>query len=285
MSLFDLLGKLKNIFRGNIQIHDLLHHVININYIRIEQHSPPDAAPIDQIAPNQLILNLDKLSELPLPQQEAIRAAFHEAVLVDDTPLLQDSSKSQLEDIKDTESDLEIKELLAFFKDKIHSEDFAALRSAIYIKNKFDAHAPEVRVLRSELRDKFGLRGIKISNLWSENYFKNLIMPLYRELSTHSGFSNDEFKEMFNLIVQEEAFAIFVPSTMTSDQLNSIVHKKILKNMRYGVYSITIHGIGKDCVETIQDTMSYIESNHEVIDRSISVKKSIIRAKFWFRKH
>ena len=220
MSLFDLLGKLKNIFRGNIHIHDLLHHVITINHIHIEQNSPPEAAPITEISPGKLVLNLDKLSELPPDQREAIKAAFHEAVLVDDIPLLQDKTKERLEDIAVSESYNEVKQLLNFFKGRIPSEDYAALRSAIYIKNKFDGGAPqsEVLSLKAEVREKFGLRGIKISNLWSEGYFKDMIKPIYDRLCVDPDFSDTEFFKFYNLIIDEEAFAVFVPSRMT--QLN-----------------------------------------------------------------
>ncbi len=279
-----LLGKLKTIFKGNIHIHDLFH--LTINTIHITQNSPPNAEPIARTAPDILTLNIDKFSALSSNQKSEIIAAIQEAVIGEGIPILNDKLKERLEDIAVIESDTEIIAQLEFFKGKLPSEDYAALRSAIYIKNKFDARTPhdEIFTLKQELREKFGSRGLKISKLWSSGYFKDWIKPIYCRFKQDSHFSDDDFLVYYNLIIEEEAFAVFVPSTMTSDQLESVIHHKIKRNLHYGIYFITIHGIGKECVDTIRGIIPMIEKSYEVINQDISEKHYIIRAKFWFKK-
>jgi len=286
MPLFSvyLLEKLKTIFKGNIHIHDLFH--LTINNVHITKTSPPEAKPIVYIAPDTLNLNVDKFPSLPSDQREELISVIREAVRVEGNPIFEDNSKERLKDIAIVENRDDVKAILDFFKDKIPQEDHAALRSAIYIKNKFDANATqdEIFSLKNDLRAKFGMRGMKISKLWSEHYFEDLIQPLYTQLSRGADFSKEDFLRYYNLVIEEEAFAVFVPHSMTPLQLMSIVRRKITSNMRYGVYFITIHGIGKETVDTIKEIVPSIEDEYEIADKSFSEKYYIIKVKFWFTK-
>jgi len=274
--------KVKKIVLGHL---DITYAPVTNNITTIVL-APSDEL-LKQSDPKTVVLDYQKIIEaLPDAKKDALRKAVREEVSDTGIPLLEDKSKDLVEDVAIIEKDRDIHTLLTFFKGKIPPEDYAALRAAIYIKHKFDARAPahEIELLKSELRSKFGTRGLKISKLWSEGYFTKLIKPLYDELHSHDDFSEKAFLAMYNLIVEEEAFAIFVSSSMTIDQLRAIVQNKVTRNMRYGVYFLTIHGIGRECVDTIRGIIPDIESDYEVIHRDISEKNFIIRAKFWFKK-
>lgn len=269
----------------SIEIHDVIHDLVTINHIHYHNK---ETEPLIQLTGTETVaLNLKKiLSSLSQVDQEEFRRIVQAAVIEDDIPLLEEKSKKRVEDIKLKESDNDTKALLDFFRGKIPDDDFAAFRAAIYIKKRFDEGAPygEIYSLKGELIAKYGDRGRKINNLMSSGYFETMIMPIYCEMAKNSGFTEKDFLEKYHLIITEEAFAIFVPGWMMADELSPIIHSKIRKNLKYGINFITIHGIGKESVESISDILVDIEVNYPILRKSIEVKNNIITAKYWFDK-
>ena len=268
-----------------IDIHDLVHDLVKINHVH---YHVSDTAPlIQQTDPQTIAFNLKKMaSALPPVGQAELEDIIRVAVLEDDIPLLEEKSKNRIEDIELKESAGDTKKLLDFFREKIPEDDFGALRAAIYIKKRFDERAPfnEIYSLKGELMAKYGVRGRKINNLFSSGYFETMIMPLFNEMVTHPGFDKDDFLKQYNLIITEEAFAVFVSGWMMADELSPIIHSKIRKNLKYGINFITIHGIGQENVENIKDILMDIEVNYPISTKNIEEKNNIITAKFWFNK-
>lgn len=289
MSLFkaSFFEKLVQFFKVHlhIEIHDIVHNLVTVNHVHY--HSDSNAPLIQQIEPQGIALNLGKIfSSLPPAEKDEFKKLIREAVIENDIPLLEEESKKRIEDIQLKESGSDIKPLLDFFRGKIPDEDFIALRAAIYIKKRFDEGAPygEIYALKGELITKFGNRGLKINNLVSSGYFTTMIMPIYKEMANSPDFSEEEFLKKYNLIINEEAFAVFVSGWMMADELAPIIHNKIRKNLKYGKNFVTIHGIGKENVNNIKDILLDVEVNYHILRKSIVEKNYIITVKFWFDK-
>jgi hypothetical protein len=289
MSLFkaSFFEKLVQFFKVHlhIDIHDNFHDLVTVNQIHYHynKHDPL----IQQTEPQEIVLNLEKiLSSLSPVEKDEFKKLIQEAVTQDGIPLLEEKSKKRIEDIQLKESESDIKLLLDFFRGKIPDEDFVALRAAIYIKKRFDEGAPhtEIYSLKGELIEQFGSRGLKINNLVSSGYFETMIMPIYKEMAKSPDFTEEGFLKKYNLIINEEAFAVFVSGWMMADELAPIIHKKIRKNLKYGIRFITIHGIGRENVENVRDVLLDIEVNYHVLRKSIVEKNYIITAKYWFDK-
>lgn len=280
--------KLKEFFRVHlhIEIHDIVHNLVTVNHIHY--HGNESTPLIEQTNPQTIALNIKAiLLSLPSEQQEELREIIQNSVLVEDIPLLEKNSKDRIEDIELKESEDKTKALLDFFRGKIPDDDFAILRAAIYIKKRFNEGAPhsEIYALKGEVMAEYGARGRKINNLLSSGYFESMIMPIYKEMASHPEFTHEEFLERYHLIIEEEAFAIFVQGWMAADELAPKIHKKIKRNLKYGVNFVTIHGIGGECIENIKDILSDIEINYPVIKRKIDENNFIITAKIWFDKN
>lgn len=280
--------KLKEFFRVHfhVEIHDLVHNLITVNHIHY--HGKESGPLIEQTNPQTIALNIKQmLSTLSPEQQKELHGILQSGVLVDDIPLLEQKSKERIEDIEEKESEDKTKALLDFFRGKIPDTDFAILRAAIYIKKRFDEGAPqaEIYALKGEVMAEYGVRGRKINNLLSSGYFESMIMPIYHEMVSHPGFTQEEFLDRYNLIIEEEAFAIFVQGWMMADALASIIHSKIKRNLKYGIYFITIHGIGRECVDSIKEIFADIEVNYPVMKKKVDENNFIITAKFWFDKN
>jgi hypothetical protein len=289
MSLFkaSFFEKLIHLFKVHlhIEIHDIIHDLVTVNHIHY--HTNQNAPLIQQIESHGISLNLGKIfSSLPPEEKDEFKKLIRETVLDDDIPLLEEKSKKRIEDIQLKESGSDIKPLLEFFRGKIPDDDFIALRAALYIKKRFDEGAPygEIYSLKGELIEKYGSRGLKINNLVSSGYFETMIMPIYKQMANSPDFSQKDFLERYNLIINEEAFAVFVSGWMMADELAPIIHKKVRKNLKYGIHNITIHGIGKENVNNIKDILIDIEINYPVLRKSIVERNYIISAKFWFDK-
>jgi hypothetical protein len=266
----------------HVEIHDLIH-ITQIHY-----YNSPTAPLIQQLEPQKLILNLEKiLPALSPSEHQEFQNLIQAAVVQDDIPLLEESSKNRVEDIELKESESDAQLLLNFFKEKIPDDDFAALRAAIYIKKRFDERAPpsEIYTLKGELIAKFGKRGLKINNLLSSGYFVSTIMPIYCEMSKHPDFTQTAFLERYNLIITEEAFAIFVSGWMMADELAPVIHNKIKKNLKYGVHYVTIHGIGKENVAHVKEILIDVEVNYPILKKKIDEDAYYITVKYWFDKN
>ncbi|MEE8403261.1 MAG: hypothetical protein V3R93_05875 [Candidatus Hydrothermarchaeaceae archaeon] len=136
--------------------------------------------------------------------------------------------------------------------------------------------------LKGDIIKKHGKRGLNISNLCSAGYFETMIRPLYEEMKKDPDFSNEKFMEKYDIIINEEAFAIFVSGSMSVDNVKNAIQQKIERNLKYGVKFVNIHGIGKGNVEKIREALSYIEGIYSNINKTLEEKENIIFVKLRF---
>lgn len=268
MSWFD---KLKEFVKIDIHIHD----VIKIN---IKSNDSSERFDYNE-GEKALSINLDKLTGVEKGEfGQIVRESVSE-----DITLLGQKPKELIEDIKLKEKSEDVQALLGYFKDKIPSDDFAALRSAVYIKKLFDERAsPEVIYdLKGDVIKKYGKRGLNICNLCSSGYFDTMIKPLYDEIS-NEGFDKNVFLDNYNVIINEEAFAVFVSGDKSKSELKNIIERKINRNLSYGRRDVTIHGIGISNVVKIKEAISDIEKKYPIITKDIEEKGHIILAKLFF---
>jgi len=71
--------------------------------------------------------------------------------------------------------------ILNFFEPIIPIEDYEALESALFLRDKF-LKGEYINKLKQDIRTRFGDRRNNISNLCTAGYFENLLMTLYKEL-------------------------------------------------------------------------------------------------------
>lgn len=261
--------KLKELVKIDIRIHDL---------IKINIHSNDSSERLEYSeGEKSLSINLEKLTGDEKEEiGQLLRGAVGEGVA-----LLEKHSVELIEDIKSKEESEDVRSLLEFFKDKIPIDDWNALRAAIYIRKRFEegtSSFKEIYHLKGEVGKKYGKRGLKICNLCTSGYFETKIKPLYEEIS-QQGFDEDDFLDIYNVIIDEEAFALFVSGDMSRNEVKSTIEQKIKRNLNYGIKNVTIHGIGKNNMTKIREAISGIEDEHPNIKKDIEEKGNIILAK------
>lgn len=111
-----------------------------------------------------------------------------------------------------------------------------------------------------------------------------MIKPLYEEFSQHGFFDRKNFLYKYNIIINEEAFAVFVSGDMDSAEVKNAIKIKMSRNLKYGRRDVTIHGIGRSNTEKIREAITAIEREGEYpnIEKYIEEMGSIILAKLMF---
>jgi hypothetical protein len=270
MSWFE---KLKEFIRAKFDINV---NVTNSNLINIQinNNNSPKQCEFDE-ENNFLSVNTSRLS--PIDLQEFKKIVTEE--LFEDRVFLEKSSQERVVDIESKEKFEDVQQLLKYFGDKIPPNNYRILRQAVYIKKTFEENRNSdiIYKLKGDIIKKYGRRGLNICNLYSSGYF-DMIKNMYEEMFRH-GLEKETFLESYNLIIEEQAFAVFVAGNMSQNDVKNIIEKKIERNTKYGFKGVTIHGIGKNNALKIIDVISDIEKNHPIFEKKIEEKGNIIFAR------
>lgn len=162
------------------------------------------------------------------------------------------------------------------------SSDVPILKSCLYLQEKYEQGDKEELVsrLKKEIRKRFGDRGAKIANLCSALYFDQYIVPLFADLK--QSYTKEQLINIYNVIIEESVFAIFVSSFVKEDKLKKKILDKIESNKKYGVRFVYVHGIGKENVKKINKIIDLIATENVDANVNVSASNRAINAKITF---
>jgi len=268
---------LKGIFKD--AIHFDFSKKINIRNLNINiiKNETSDKVKYNE-KEKQLSINLHKLNS---KEREEIRKSLNFAVKKEDKILLENDSEYLIEDIKLKDKDIKNRKILKFFKGKIPPDDYKALRASLYLRSRFREGGENISGLKLDIMEKYGERGKNITNLCTAGYFENWLIPLYKEMKKEDDFTNEKFLEIYNIVIRESAFAVFVNRSMSSEQTKDAIMQKMETNSKYGIKFLNIHGIGNHNVNKIKETISEIEKEKK-LEKSIEEKQNIIIVRIKF---
>lgn len=164
--------------------------------------------------------------------------------------VLQDDTQKLLEDFKQIDSGSESQGLIAYFKGKIPAVDIEALRQSIYV-NAVQKRGGDIQKLKWDITARYGNRGRNICLLYSAGYFTSQIQPLYQEMISQPDFSPDDFSTIYERIVNESPYAVFINREMSNESAEQEVKDRINIAKKYGISYLNIHGIGEENVDKI----------------------------------
>lgn len=137
------------------------------------------------------------------------------------------------------------KQILAFFKSIIPPNDYQALKLSLFLR--FESNKGyNISSFKTDIRERFGDRGANIANLCSAGYFEGF-MQLYNEVP------ETEFLEYYQMVVGEKARALFVHSSMDSDDIEKRVNEMVNKAIKYHMDDFRIHGKGQVNFENLKN--------------------------------
>lgn len=269
MTLWDSLASIFNM--PNLKNFKGTFKVLSDN--KIEVHN--DNRVIN--AQNVVQVNLAQLRPTEL---EMLGKVIRESVQNENALIIEDDSEKLIEEF--SSFDEKNKKELDYFRGKIPTTDLQILRSSMFLKSQHESGVPVFR-LKDNIVRKYGERGRNIANLCSAGYYELMIKPLYEEMYSQPDFSQQKFTERYNVIVDQYPFAVFVGRGMKFDQLKIDVFEKIKLNKKYGIPSLSIHGIGSENVQKINDLLNDPDLKKEFSKiPEIDSGQMFITVKIWF---
>jgi hypothetical protein len=273
------LDKLKEFIK--VDLH--LNVQIGVKTVNIINNDPTVSPPAVIDTDGHVTISWNKLTP---EQQTKIKPLIAHDVRTHDALLLEDESKERAEDVDISEHETDDRALINFFRGKVPSTDLTALRSALYLRKKFREGAPreEIYRLRREIIDRYSERGRVISNLCSSGYFESWFKPLYENLSRNRHFNPQEFTAFYERIIREGAFAVFVSSGMSSDDVTAAIEDQYTKEIRYGITAplVNVHGIGKTNVESVNVAIYNLKEKYPHLKIKKTESMNIISARLSF---
>lgn len=190
------------------------------------------------------------------------------------TPILADNFSNTFTDFNSI-VDLQ-KDVIDFFRGKIPNDDIIILQAAIYLKSVLDKNGDTSKI-KGNIVSRYGQRGNNISNLYTAGYFDSWIKPLFKNFDKYSDIDKKNTLEIYNLIVNDYPFAIFVGRSMTKETLIKTITDKLAKNKEYGIGTLTVHGIGEENIRKINSALLEVdELGSEDYDVKYTKFKNII---------
>lgn len=150
-----------------------------------------------------------------------------------------------------------------FIQKKLPQKDRSIWYSALILKEQFSkGDKNEVNRLKTEMSISNPGRGGNIANLCSAGYLESHIMPLYKFLVSEKG-NEQLFLTIYETIVMEFPFAVFVSQGRGLKDLQSEVKTKIDMVRNYGWKKVSVHGIGESNVKKIMEIAMEIQKENK----------------------
>jgi hypothetical protein len=185
-----------------------------------------------------------------------------QSCLEEDHPIILDSTQQLLDDFRAKEKNTHNQQLLKFFEGKIPPVDHAALRASLYLREVFNEHK-DITVYKEQITRKWGERGKNICNLCTGYYFEDLIKPTYEQL-VGEGNDKKKFITLYNVIVTETPFAIFINKGMKKAKIKQVIMSKLENLNKYGIKQINVHALGQSTIRRVEEVLGEIKTEKNI---------------------
>lgn len=179
-------------------------------------------------------------------------------------PLLEPQSKELLAKFKTNESTSENQELINTLSKIMPAEDLKAFRCSLYVRDMFSQHE-SIDNLKQDIIRRWGIRGSNICNLCTSYYFEKLIIPMYDSYNKKYGADGiDKFKKVYEIIVSETPFILFLLKRMDKEEITRRIIEKIKTSKKYGAKQLYIHALGKKIIEEVGEVLDEIKRAQKI---------------------
>jgi hypothetical protein len=141
------------------------------------------------------------------------------------------------------------KDTIQLFFNVIPKRDYWALKMAYYMRIK-NENGDDIKDYRRQIRERFGFRGLYISNLCNSGYYEGGFRSTYHRLDIA------KFREYYELRVGLELAAIFVHNGMTEKSLTKLIKEKIALCAKNGLFKFRVHAMGGENVDLVKNLLS-----------------------------
>jgi hypothetical protein len=165
----------------------------------------------------------------------------------------------------------------------IPSKDIPLLYAALYLRTRYELGEP-IEGLKAQIVQVYGTRGAHFANLCSAGYLERWFLPLFEELLRVSGndvgVARTRFRKLYNNIVDDLPWTVFVPAAMTPAKLIDLITKKMQNNSGIGVRYLLLHALGPSNVKKVVRALPEIMKQAGVIVAHQEQEKARIFLRF-----
>lgn len=221
------------------------------------------------------------IPHLPAQAQAEIESIIARTIDESDGFILEETALSRIEQIQEYERQPEVKEEIDYFRRIIPAKDITTLRACFYLRRLYTQgdKSTEVSRLKDQIRRCHGKRGSNMANLCSAGYFDTWIKPLYEEmcrLEPDAATRIERFQKIYNTILEEQPWTIFVCHSMTEEQLVDQILYKLEKIRSYGTDFLNIHALSSPNVLKVRNVLSVVEQKRPELIKKVSEEGSSI---------
>ena len=228
--------------------------------------------PVQQHHPGELVL--DPTATDSTEEYETLKEIVRE--LREETEITRQRSLQDKKIVEEGVSDTGIQETVEFFRPLLSDRYLQMLKGALYLRQEWeddDLYMPrnELRRRREDLIRRFGEEARVISNLCSSGYFDEgrYFRNVYDTLETEYDTPEDTFRDLFEEIVENEPFTVFVSSVQDTSEVVEAVEDKLSRYKRYGVDFVEVRGIGHPNRQTITQVLERLEDEYVDIEYDV----------------
>lgn len=250
----NILTSLKSFLTGEIKIPQL-KNLIDIRNVRLHLISIKNS-PLVHVDKSDksthITINVASSDFIHPDGIKNLQQVLLDQVQLESKPILEARAA---ETVNDLATSHKYQEEVEYFTGKIPDGDVMILRAAYYLRSVYE-RGGDVHRLRDGIQQRYGRRGLNISNLCSEHYFETYFRPLYEELSSRSNFNQEMFLSNYELVIKDAPFAYFVPTQQNIEEIIPRIKEKLVFNRRYGWSKLAIHAIGRDNIFKVDKVLA-----------------------------
>lgn len=213
-----------------------------------------------EVKGNKLIINPEWITP---DQTKQIKKEIIDVEIDADRSFLQTSTTEKIKDIKENLPSKKDSELLTFYKDKLPTDYFDALETAMVIRN-MSKSGRDITELKRDVMRKYPDFGKNLCNLTSEGYFHNHFKELYEGMSKEEDFKIKDYTRKVERIVKSLPYTVFVNQYETKETYLHQIDYKMDRLKKYGTAKLLIHGLGKENVKKTEEILDEYEELPEV---------------------
>jgi len=221
----------------------------------------------------QIVFNLPKFDK----EGQQILQDTIKGILAKNDELIGENSSEAIQGLISQEKSSS-EEILNYFRTRVSPDILGLIRSAYYIKSFHDKNDRKVvTMLKAQLGQRYGKRAYHLTNLCNEEYFDVDIVPYLKKLEQEGLLQKDDFEEMFLDLVDNFPTAVFISSRMTLEEIEEEIKKQMEQNKKSDIDYLTIHGINKENVNSIEKVIYAIESEGNILGKETVKKGDIVK--------
>lgn len=261
------LDKLEQIFKTTLK---------NINFksihgIKIASNNKT------QVTNNIFVINPKDLPpEIAGKVRDVIQGVYEDKV-----ELLEEGTSKKLADYTSKIATPENQAVIEFFKGRLSQEDMVLLQSSLYLRTVFNTGG-DYASLKTQIVERYHARGASVSNLCTAGYFESLIIPMFEELERNERLPDEAFRSIYDDIVTNYPFAVFINQRMTNEEVEESIMKKMEANKKNSSMRLNIHGIGEKNIELIFKILAEIEKKSKIARKKIDQSGYALTVKLEF---